>query len=129
MSRWKKSYVMHIGLWALLSVISLFLNFWMPVVFGFVLSVATLFWTPLGFLSGIEDPHSAMYDASGIPDNLIIIWFSFLALIAVFLVFIAIKKWRSGSKTLLKLLFHIVIFVIGVFLLAIAGSINFPLVL
>ncbi|MCV6574510.1 MAG: hypothetical protein OIF58_02145 [Cohaesibacter sp.] len=126
MSWWSKSYLIHAGIWFALVLVSLFMNVGMFIFGAFIFVVATLFWTPLGYLSGLEDPHMAKWDASDIPDILAIAWFGFLTMIAVFLIHKAIQKWRHGAKTPMRLLFHSMIFVVGVFLVAIMGSINFP---
>lgn len=122
----KKSYLVHIGLWILLCFISLFINIGTPLFFGFIYIVSTLVWSPLGFLLGMENPHSAMFDTSEISVSSIIIWFSFLTVIVLLFVFKAINKWKNGTKNPMKLFAHFLVFVIGVFLLAAAGSINFP---
>ena len=129
MPPWKKSYMIHIGLWALLCAITLFINIWMPIFIVFFTFVATLLWTPLGILSGMENPLNAMVDNSEIADSSMIIWFGFLALTALFLVVSSIWKWKSGTKTPMRLLIHLFVFVIGVISLALVGSINFPFVL
>ena len=126
MTLWSKSYVVHVGIWGALSITSLFLNVWMPIFFALVFIVASLYWTPLGFFAGMEDPHQAMWDSSEISDISTIIWFSFITLVILFLISKAIQKWKSGNKTPMRLLVHLGILVAGALILAVVGSISFP---
>ena len=107
---------------------SLFINIGVPIMFTFALIVGLLFWYPLGMYSGMENPLDAMLGTVLVDDVAIIAWTVIVLLFALFLIFKAIQKWRKGNKTPVKLFLHLLIFVIGVFFVAMVGSINFPFV-
>ena len=126
MQIWKMSFVLHVSFWAFVCVVSLFYNFWiMPFFFvGFIL--AHIMWTPLGLISGLNNPSSAMFDSSSINTSVMLAWFAILLIISLWILYRAIKAWQRNAKTGLLLIFHILTFFVGVFFLSVVGSINFP---
>lgn len=125
MSRWKLSYIIHAAIWIVLCVLALFYQSIAHLPIVLIIVFVILSTKILGFLTGATDPL-ALHSANNlIPEDAWTVYGLFwLAFLNIWII-VGLWRWGQGSRGLILLSVHFVLFLIGLISLGLLGSINF----
>ncbi len=126
MKKTHKSYLVHFCVWIFLSILSLFSKILAMIPIAIIFIPSILSYQFLAFLTGATDPLYMMKDGTHIPNIAWNLWNLFWFFLALSGIIYAIILRRRGNNIGIIMLLHIIIFIVGFFLLAFSSAINYP---
>ncbi len=128
LSSYKLSYLIHIFLWMIIWICSIFSKAIAQGTILFVMfgSISVSF-TFLAWVTGATDPLYTSSDGTQIPNEAWTIWCLFWIFSPLFILITAIFKYKKGNPKLLKVIVHVPIFLCCLIIQAFITHFFFPI--